>query len=330
MKSFAMPTLLAMSLNAFFTGALPMAELMDNPPPQERVFKTTGARDLKLFYFTPPDWKASERRTAVVWIHGGGWTAGTADVFYPAARYFASRGAVGFSISYRLVTHNGATVGDCIEDCKSAIRFIRTHAAELGIDPQRVVSAGDSAGGHLAACLGTLDGFDAAGDDLKISARADVMVLFNPIVDMTAGDWLRSAVGGKYLTDKKLPVPPSPENLALARSLSPLFHVHSNQPPTLLMHGLGDAIVSPAQARQFAATMTAAGNRCDLVLLEHARHAFVVPRYRATEPAVVVVMRQMDQFLISLKLLTGEPTLQVSKTPAWIPLGAPMNDMPKK
>jgi len=262
-----MATALAVSLNAISAGAMPMAELMDNPPPQERVFKTTGTGDLKLFYFTTPDWKTSDRRTAVVWIHGGGWTSGTADVFYPAARYFAARGAVSFSISYRLLKADGPTVGDGIEDCKSAIRFIRAHAAEFGIDPQRVVVAGDSAGGHLAACLGTLDGFDAAGDDLKISARANVMVLFNPIVDLTDGGWLRSAVGGKFLTDKKLPVLATPENLTLARSLSPLFHVHSNQPPTLLMHGLDDTIVSPDQARQFAAAMTAAGNRCELVLL---------------------------------------------------------------
>ena len=324
-----MATALAVSLNAFSAGAMPMAELMDNPPPLARVFKTTGTGDLKLFYFTPPDWKAADRLTAVLWIHGGGWTSGTAEVFFPAARYFAARGAVGFSISYRLVTTNGVTVADCIADCKSAIRYLRAHAAEFGIDPQRVVVAGDSAGGHLAACLGTLDGFDAAGDDLKISARADVMVLFNPIVDMTAGGWLRSAVGGKFLADKKTPVPPSPENLALARSLSPLFHVHANQPPTLLMHGLDDTIVSPDQARQFAAAMKAAGNRCDLVLLAHARHAFVVPRYRATEPAVVSVMRQMDQFLISLKLLTGEPTLEVSKAPAWIPIGTATNNLPK-
>ena len=325
-----MATSLAVSLNAISAGAMPMAELMDNPPPQERVFKTTGAGDLKLFYFTPPDWQASDRRTAVVWIHGGGWTSGTAEVFYPAARYFAARGAVSFSISYRLVTTNGTTVGDCIADCKSAIRFIRTHAAEFGIDPQRVVVAGDSAGGHLTACLGTLDGFDAAGDNLKISARADVMALFNPIVDMTDGGWLRFAAGGKYLADKKTPVPATPENLALARSLSPLFHVHANQPPTLLMHGLDDTIVRPEQARQFAAAMKAAGNRCDLILLPHARHAFVVPKYRATEPAVVGVMRQMDQFLISLKLLAGEPTLETSKTTAWIPIGAASNSLPKK
>ena len=172
----------------------------------------------------------------------------------------AARGAVSFSISYRLLKADGPSVGKGIEDCKSAIRFIRTHAADFGIDPQRIVVAGDSAGGHLAACLGTLDGFDAADEDLKISARADVMVLFNPIVDMTDGGWLRSAVGGKYLIEKKLPVPATPENLAIARSLSPLCHVHSNQPPTLLMHGLERHNCFADQARQFAAAMTAAGN----------------------------------------------------------------------
>ena len=88
-------------------------------------------------------------------------------------------------------------------------------------------------------------------------------------------------------------------------------------------------LIESEQARQFAAAMTAAGNRCDLVLLAHARHAFVVPRYRATESAVVSVLRQMDDYLISLKLLTGEPTLAVSQMPAWIPLAPATNHLTK-
>jgi hypothetical protein len=78
-----------------------------------------------------------------------------------------------------------------------------------------------------------------------------------------------------------------------------------------------DAVVNPEQARQFAAAMQRAGNRCDLVLLDGARHAFVIARYTASEERVVDAIRKTDGFLIALGLLSGEPTLQVGPQPAW-------------
>jgi acetyl esterase/lipase len=311
----------ALSAVSFKAGALPMAELMHDPPPQVRVYKATKEGELQLFYFTPSDWKASDRRAAMVWIHGGAWVGGTTDGFMPHARYCAMRGAVGFNMTYRLAKPDGPTVADCIADCKSAIRYIRAHAPELGVDPNRIAVAGDSAGGHLAAALGTLDGFNDLADDFKISARPDAMILFNPIVDMMEGDWIRFAVGGKVLADKKMPFTPTEENLKLARALSPIFHVHSNQPPTLLMHGLADRVVPPEQARRFAAAMKQAGNRCDLVLLENQGHAFAVALWKSPEFEVVATLRTVDRFLVSLGWLSGEPTLEISEKPAWLPIG---------
>jgi acetyl esterase len=217
------------------------------------------------------------------------------------------------------VKPDGPTVADCLADCKSAIRYIRLHAFELGVDPNRIAVAGDSAGGHLAACLGTIQDFDNPTDNISISAVPNAMLLFNPIVDMTEGGWIKFAIAGPALAKNPSPetLKPSPEKLELAKKLSPIFNVRPNQPPTLLMHGLDDKVVTPEQARRFASAMKNAGNRCDLILLEKTGHAFVVAKWKASESVVVSAIRTADDFLVSLGYLDGKATLEVSKEPAW-------------
>ena len=300
--------------------AVTFSELLKpEPAPIAQVYKKVASQELRLYRFPPADLKPTERRAAVLCIHGGAWRGGSADVFFPHARYFATRGAVGFSVEYRLLKPEGPTVADCLSDCKSAVRYIRLHAAELGVDPLRIAVMGDSAGGHLAAALGTVEGFDDPADDLKVSATPNAMIPCNPIVDMTEGTWIRFIIGGRALEKNPLPeaTQPSPAQTQLARRLSPLFQVHRGQPPSLLMHGLNDSVVSPDQARKFSAAMRAAGNRCDLDLIEGARHAFIVPRYTAPESMVAAALRKADAFLVSLGYLKGEPTLAISPVPAW-------------
>ena len=237
----------------------------------------------------------------------------------PLARYFAARGLVAFNITYRLAKPGAVTVADCVADCRSALRYVRAHAAALGLDPARIAVAGDSAGGHLAATLGTDTGPSHPDDAPDVSGRADALLLFNPIVDMTEADWIRYAVGGPALADKKnTPRPAAPEDIALARSLSPLFHVAPGQPPALLMHGRADRIVPLSQAELFADAYRVAGNRIDFTVVEGGvGHAFVIPGYKWPESVVVEAVRAADAFLASLGWLSGEPTLTVSSPPAW-------------
>ena len=290
--------------------AVTLQELINGQPPTRIIpFKSNSDVPLTMAVFEPADAKPGDHRTAAIWIHGGGWTSGDDRGFYPHARYFAMRGAVGVSINYRLMKAPTATAFDSLADCKSAIRYLRAHADELGIDPHRIVALGDSSGGHLAACLGTISGYDDPHDDLSISSLPDAMVLCNPIVDCTDGTWYYAAIGP--IPSKQRTTQPSAEILDKARALSPLFHVHANEPPTLMMHGLDDHVVSPEQARRFAAAMNQAGNRCDLILIEHARHAFVCTGYTAPPATVVRAVRSIDDFLVSLNLLSGHATLEV-------------------
>ena len=300
-----------------------IGSLLQKPDMKEIVYKTIGETNLKIYYISPSNVKPGDKRAAVVFIHGGGWVAGGADVFFMHARYFALRGAVGFSIEYRLLKPNGPFMADCLADCKSAIRYIRIHATELGIDPNKIVVIGDSAGGHLASCLGTIEGFDDPTDNLAISAKVNAMVLCNPLSDCTNNNFIKFIIGGAALDKNPAPeaLQPSTAQLELARKLSPFYNVRKNQPPTLVMHGLDEKVILPEQSKLFTESMKKAGNRCELILLENTRHAFIIPNYTATEEIVVNAVRQVDLFLISLEYLKGIPNLVVSKEPAWIPKG---------
>ena len=299
-----------------------MDTLLRGPEMTEVVIKKVNNVAVKLFYIKPTDNKIIKNRTAVVWIHGGGWTGGITETFFPHARYFANRSAVGFCIHYRLVKVDGSvTVGDCLADCKSAIRYIREHAAELGIDQNKIIVMGDSAGGHLASCLGTIDGFNDAADNLKTSAFPNAMVLYNPLSDFTTSVFINRIIGGAAL-DKK----PSQESqipteaqIAIAKKLSPLFNVRKNQPPTLILHGTDDKVIFPKQSILFTQAMKKVSNKCELILLPNTSHAFVCANYKAPEEVVIDAIRQADEFLIKLGFLKGKPTLVLSKQAAWIP-----------
>lgn len=294
---------------------LSFSTMLQSPAPEEIRYKSTLQGGLKLFRFRTAVLRAGNSSPAVLWIHGGGWTGGSCESFFPLARYTATRGAASFVVEYRLAKTNGTvTVADCVADCKSAVRYLRGHAVELGIDPHRIAVIGESTGGHLAACAGVLEGFDDSKDDLKISARPDALVLYNPLTDFTTSNFVKLFTNGVAAKGK----------LKLARELSPVFFVRSNLPPTICIHGLADTVVSPDNSRDFAAAMTRAGNRCDLVLLPETPHAFLIPNYKCSEAVVVNALLLGDKFLTSLGYFSGEPTLSVSDPPSWTPKWPPV------
>ena len=302
--------------------AVPLSDfLASSPAPEEHPYVLSAVPEQSLFVFAPAGGDPKQLKPAIVCIHGGAWVAGGAEAFFPHARYFASRGMVAFSINYRLASADGTGLPECLEDCRAAVRYVRAHAGQWSIDPRRIAVLGDSAGGHLAAALGTVDGFDnlPVEGGAGVSAVPDAMILCNPIVDLSDGDWPKYVIRGAALDRKATPESKvmNEAQRALAQKLSPLFQVKPGQPPTLLMHGLDDRVVDPAQARRFADAMKAAGNRCDLTLIEGARHAFIMPKYTAPEPTVVNAIRQADQFLGSLGWLPDPPTLEPSDPPAW-------------
>ena len=241
---------------------------------------------LRLYFVCPKAWQRSDSRPAIVFVHGGGWSNGTADQWFPQCRYFALRGMVAVSVQYRLRSKR-ADVNGCLADCKSAIRYLRGHAKELGVDPQRIAVLGESAGGHLVAALGTIDGFDHPEDDLFISALPDALILLNPITDLTT-KWSRS------FGDK-------------AMALSPLHHVSRKTPPTLLLHGDRDNGVDISKhSRAFRDKMKTLGRPSKLVVLEGAGHAFGVFQY-GPDRYVKRAILEIDEYLTDRGWLSGVP-----------------------
>lgn len=194
-----------------------------------------GANDLKLDLYLPAASGAAPR-PAIVFVHGGGWRAGVRANFAPMAIRMAERGYVAASISYRLSPE--ALYPAAILDAKAAVRWVRAHAGEYGIDPGRIAIAGGSAGGQIAALTGVTNGerrFDPDGG--PVSSDVQAIVNIDGLSDFTseearkyeddpakrpssAGAWF----GGRYA-----------EKAALWRDASPLYHVKKGAPPMLFI-----------------------------------------------------------------------------------------------
>ncbi|MFM8903864.1 MAG: alpha/beta hydrolase, partial [Verrucomicrobiota bacterium] len=152
-------------------GALTAAEDLPEPPvswkyPPEmpgasvEVYREVNGSKLNAYVFTPPQHQASDRRPAVLFFFGGGWKGGTPGQLLPQSLYLARRGMVAISCDYRVLSRQGVIPQDCLRDAKAAIRWARANAERLGIDPARIVAAGESAGGHLAAATALVPGFE--------------------------------------------------------------------------------------------------------------------------------------------------------------------------
>ena len=223
------------------------------------TYKTVGDKELGLHIFNPTKHRASDTRAAFVSFHGGGWTGGFPRRFYPFVDHFARMGFIGISVEYRLMNkERGITVFDCVKDARSAIRYIRTNASELGIDPNKLIVNGGSAGAHLATSTALFDGIDEPGDDISISTSPNVMILYYPVIDTSIDGYGNEKIGDRW------------------RELSPVDNVRENLPPTLVLHGTGDTVTPFAGAKRFAQEMLEAGNDCQLISYEGGRHGYLI------------------------------------------------------
>ncbi len=251
------------------------------------IYKTVGTRGLKLLIEKPAAWKAGDARPCVVFFFGGGWVGGTPDQFRRQSEYLATRGVVGVRVEYRVIAKGDAGPPFvCCADAKSAMRYVRSHAAELGIDPKRIAAAGGSAGGHLAAFTALVDGLDDPQDDAKISCKPDALVLFNPVFDNGPGQWGNERVGERY------------------REFSPAHHVTKEAPPTIVFLGDDDQLIPVSTLKNFESAMKAAGARCDAHLYAKVGHGFF-----NRDPYFTLTLIEADKFLASLGWLEGPPAL---------------------
>ncbi len=248
------------------------------------VYKQVGDRKLHLYVLSPVLVDQPMSQPAVVLFHGGGWTGGTPTQFNDLATHLASQGMVAIQVEYRLLDKKAQEPPiDCIQDAKSAMRWVRSHAAELHVDPQRIAAGGGSAGGHLAAFVGLVEGQDDPQDDQTISAQADALVLFNPVFDNgPEGGWGTARVGDRY------------------QEFSPAHHITADDPPTIIFLGTADKLISVAVADRFVSKMQAVKVRCELQLFEGQPHGFF-----NQEPFKSQTIAAADTFLTSLGWLSA-------------------------
>jgi len=272
----------------FLIAAFLLASLAVLAGEETLVYKKTESRELKLHIDKPSAWKAADKRPAIVFFFGGGWVGGTPAQFLKQSEYLATRGMVGIRVEYRTIPKGdkGPPVV-CCADAKSAMRYVRSHAVGLGIDPRRIAAAGGSAGGHLAAFTGLVGGLDDPQDDLKVSCKPDALVLFNPVFNNGPGQWGHERVGGRY------------------KEFSPAHHISKDAPPTIVFLGDADKLIPVSVLKEFEAGMKNAGVRCDAHVYPGAGHGFF-----NRDPHDTLTLIEADKFLAALGWIQGSPTLK--------------------
>lgn len=220
-----------------------------NSTETEFVFAQTSTAPLKVYVFTPVN-VAKAPRPAMVIFHGGGWTMGEPSWAFGLVDRYVCKGLVTIIVQYRLSDQKTTTPADAIDDAMAAIKWSRTHASKLNLDPKRVAVLGWSAGAHLAA--------SAAVFAKEHAERPSLLALVSPAVSVVGDAHFRSL----------FPTGTNVENF------SPAEHVVPSLPPTVIVTGRADTVTPLAEVKKFHERMRAAGNLSELNIYEDVGHMF--------------------------------------------------------
>ncbi len=291
MRLFGIVSILIVLILPLVSLAQPSDEAFIRPPSQPEetyVYKQTPQGDLTLHFNFPYDWTLEDKRPAVVFFFGGGWVKGSVDHFAYQAAYLARRGLVAARADYRVHSRHATSVTDCVEDAKSAMRWVRKNAFTFGVDENRIVAAGGSAGGHLAACSFSVDGFNAPSDATEVSCRPNLLALFNPVLNVHTKRWSKRV--------------PSPE---LAKAISPLYTWSEDAPPMVMFYAKDDSMF--VDAKDFMQTARDVNAPATLYTTDKGGHGFF-----NNQPWLDKTLFLLDQFLIEHGYVEGEPLITPS------------------
>jgi acetyl esterase len=267
--------------------------ISDNPRIKKHIYKTRGFTRLKLYVYQPSQREFDKKLPAIIFFHGGGLKERHTDEFEPQGKYLVERGMVAVLATYT-VKSSGRTQFESIADAKSAIRWLREHADELGIDENRIAAGGGSAGGYLAACAALITGLDEKNEDLNISSIPDALVLFNPrLILPSIGDPPLSKKDIRYVNGRAL------------EEISPFHNIHKGAPPTIIFQGTADNSVSIQEVQQFCEKMKIYGNTCEVVLYEGREHGFF-HYFHGNNPDFLSTMETTVLFLSKLGYISKD------------------------
>ena len=267
-----------------FSVAVPALAQSDAPAGERRVYKDSAGKPRELELYFPPKHDATTAKVpGLILFHGGGWSGGSLNQFRAACAYFASRGLVCATAEYRMLTKDEAKAlpaGEtrkrvCVTDAKSAIRWFKQHAGELGIDPARIITGGGSAGGHISALATLNPGLNDPADPTDFDTSVVAYLWFNPA--FSPADEVDPAIDVLRLVNKDLP-------------------------PAIVFFGTTDSWKAGWDAA-YAKWREAGVTSIDLRLAEGEKHSFF-----NKDPWQTVTLVAADRFLGGLGLLKGEPT----------------------
>lgn len=239
------------------------------------TYKTVNGKDLKMDVFLPEAYAEGSEFPTIVFFHGGSWRRGSASMHHPDCEYWSQRGMIAVSVDYRLKDRDQVEVPvECMKDANSAIRFLRANAKQLKIDPTKVVAAGASAGGQLAASTAMIEHVDDGIYDRSISCQPNALVLYNPYFKCEP-------------------------------DLSPPNFVKSGLPPVIAFLGDQDPVVSVADLTEFQRSLQAAGNDAELYIGQGGKHGFCIGRNKRNK-FFYWSLELVDAFLVKQGILSGD------------------------
>ncbi len=229
---------------------------------RQEIYKTIGNQSLKVDVFYSALALKKANNTAIVFFHGGGWAYGKPDEFFTTCERYARMGIVAFSVEYRLSIKDGVVPNpeispiESVMDAKSVIRWVRRNAAQYGINPEKIVAAGQSAGGQLALATATIPGYNEPTDPLDVSCSPNAVLLFSSCVNTVESwcDWLLGARRNQIW------------------SISPTHNIRSGMPPMIEFHGVDDEQVPKWSLQFYESEMKKAGNYFELHMYPGRKH----------------------------------------------------------
>lgn len=242
-------------------------------------YKETSEGELEMVAFFPDGHTEEDRRGAVVFFYSSMWDRGLLSQFAPHCLHFREQGLVTFAADYRVAGRHKTGPLHTIADVRSALRWLRSNSAGLGLDPERICAVGAGASAHAILIASMWDDFDEPGENLEVPCVPDAMVLFEPVTDVTS-----KQTGGNHFPDK-----------ALAKQLSPVLQVRKEMPASLIVHGRLDRVIPYEHSQRLFKKMKRKRNDCELVEFADVGHGFYnfnvdVNYYEAT-------LHRMDEFL---------------------------------
>lgn len=249
----------------------PPDESSDLSPTSKVTYKSVEGKDLQLHIFNPEGHNAGDARPALVFYHGGGFRFGNPQAGYDLSERLNPKGVVLIAPDYRLIDRDDRTLDQIMSDAKSSVRYIRANADALGIDPDKIVASGHSAGAYLAAVNGFFDGFDEPGEDTALSAQANAMILWSMGTERAG----RNIGEGRTEDDYQ-----------------PITYLDGDMPPSKFIHGSADTNIAPGPAQAFSEQIAAAGNVSSMHIVEGADHFFRDDSHR--NEAITEIISFMD------------------------------------